>query len=145
MNDWKIYTDGSYRSSLKQGGIGIVWIKDDKKVYEFSKGFKDTTNNQMELLAIGYALKSIKNPINSLEIISDSEYALNSIFNKVWKIKKNVVLIDKIKQILINTQKLVASEITWRHTYGHQNDDSEDTKWNNICDKLCSDASKMIL
>ena len=52
MNDWKIYTDGSYRSSINHGGIGIIWVKDEKQVYEFAKGFDNVTNNQMELLAI---------------------------------------------------------------------------------------------
>lgn len=145
MNDWKIYTDGSYRSSLKQGGIGILWIKDNEEVHKFSKGFKDTTNNQMELLAIGYALKSIKNPINSLTIISDSEYALGCIFNNSWNPKKNKELIKNIKNILTNTQKLVKNPIEWRHTYGHQSDDSDDTRWNNIVDELAATASKMIL
>ena len=61
--NYKIYTDGSYRSSLSQGGVGIVWLKDDKFVQEYSKTFKNTTNNQMELIAIYFALKSIKNEV----------------------------------------------------------------------------------
>ncbi|WP_423055802.1 ribonuclease HI, partial [Bacillus atrophaeus] len=45
----QIYTDGAYKSSIDQGGIGIVWMKDDKVFKKYSKGFKHTTNNKMEL------------------------------------------------------------------------------------------------
>ena len=144
MNDYVIFTDGSCRVN-KNGGIGIVWLKNGEKVFEYSKGFKNVTNNIMELMAIGVALKSIKTPINSLEIVSDSEYALGCIFNKKWNPKKNVELIDKIKKQLIKTQALVRNRITYRHVDGHQKGDSNDIKWNNYVDKLCSNESIMIL
>ena len=137
MNDWEIYTDGSYKSSIKRGGIGIVWVKDGKEVYEFAKGFDNVTNNQMELLAIGYGLKSIKKSINSLTIISDSQYALGCIF-KDWKPKKNIELIKKLKNILKETQKLVNTPITYIHVKGHQIGDTDIIKYNNKCDKLCT-------
>ena len=139
MNDWIIYTDGSYRSSLDQGGIGVVWLKNGKKVQEFSKGFKGETNNTMELKAILVALISIKKPINSLEIVSDSEYSIG-VLTKSWKPKKNIELISKIKKQIIKTQKLVGSLIKWTHVRGHQ-----DNEFNNLCDKLATDASSMIL
>lgn len=139
MNDWVIYTDGSYRSSLDQGGIGVVWLKNGKKVQEFSKGFKGETNNTMELKAILVALISIKKPINSLEIVSDSEYSIG-VLTKFWKPKKNIELISKIKKQIIETQKLVDSPIKWTHVRGHQ-----DNEFNNLCDKLATNASSMIL
>ena len=139
MNDWIIYTDGSYRSSLDQGGIGVVWLKNGKKVQEFSKGFKGETNNTMELKAILVALISIKKPINSLEIVSDSEYSIG-VLTKSWKPKKNIKLISKIKKQIIETQKLVDSPIKWTHVRGHQ-----DNEFNNLCDKLATNASSMIL
>ena len=144
MINYQIYTDGSCRAN-GNGGIGIVWLKNGNKVYEYSKGFKNVTNNIMELSAIGYALKSIKKPIDSLEIVSDSEYALGCIFNKKWNPKKNKELIAKIKEILVNTQSLVKNPITYRHINGHQKDDSVDTKMNSICDKLATNESSMIL
>ena len=48
----QIYTDGAYKSSIDQGGIGIVWMKDDEVFKKYSKGFKHTTNNKMELIAM---------------------------------------------------------------------------------------------
>lgn len=144
MIEYTIYTDGSCRGN-GNGGIGIVWLKNGEKVFEYSKGYKDTTNNQMELKAIGIALRSIKQPIDSLTIVSDSEYALGCIFNEKWNPKKNVELISKIKQEVKRVEKLIRKEINVEHTYGHQNDDSEYTKWNNYVDKLAQKESKMIL
>lgn len=144
MIDYQIYTDGSCRGN-KNGGLGVVWLKDGKKVFEYSKGFKNTTNNQMELLAIGIALRSIKKPINSLEIVSDSEYALGCIFNLEWKPKKNVELINKIRKQVIKTQQLVKEPIKYRHIYGHQKIGGVDMVWNNYVDKLAANESNMIL
>ena len=144
MTNYCIYTDGSCRGN-KNGGLGVVWLKDGKKVFEYSKGFKNTTNNQMELLAIGIALRSIKKPIDSLEIISDSEYALGCIFNLEWKPKKNVELINKIRKQVIKTQQLVKEPIKWRHIYGHQKVGGVDMIWNNYVDKLAANESNMIL
>ena len=144
MTNYCIYTDGSCRGN-KNGGLGVVWLKDGKKVFEYSKGFKNTTNNQMELLAIGIALRSIKKPIDSLEIVSDSEYALGCIFNLEWKPKKNVELINKIRKQVIKTQQLVKEPIKWRHIYGHQKVGGVDMVWNNYVDKLAANESNMIL
>ena len=44
MINYQIYTDGSCRAN-GNGGIGVVWIKDGKKVFEYSKGYKNVTNN----------------------------------------------------------------------------------------------------
>lgn len=144
MNNYQIFVDGSCRAN-KNGGIGIVWLKNGEKVFEYSKGYKNVTNNIMELLAIGKALASIKKSIDSLEIVSDSEYALGCIFNEKWHPKKNVELIANIKKQLIKTQSLVKNPITYRHVDGHQKGEDDDIKWNNYCDMLCSNESKMIL
>lgn len=143
MINYQIYTDGSCRAN-GNGGIGIVWLKNGEKVYEYSKGFKNITNNIAELTAILYSLKSIRNNIDSLEIISDSEYSIG-VITKPWKPKKNIELIAKIKKQLVETQKLVKEPITFRHTRGHQRIDSEDARWNNQCDWLAQNASIGIL
>lgn len=144
MINYVIYTDGSCRAN-GNGGIGVVWLKNGEKVFEYSKGYIKVTNNIMELKAIGIALTSIKKPIDSLTIISDSKYALGCIFNENWSPKKNKDLIKAIKKQLIKTQKLVKNPIEYCHTRGHQTDDSNNTKWNNLCDKLCQTASAGIL
>ena len=144
MINYCIFTDGSCRAN-GNGGLGIVWLKNGKKVFEYSKGYKDTTNNQMELKAIYLALKSIKNTIDSLEIVSDSEYALGCIFNPKWNPKKNKDLIKKIKLQVKETQKLVKEPIKYRHVYGHQKEGNSDMVWNNYVDKLATNESSSIL
>lgn len=135
MINYQIFTDGSCRGN-KNGGIGVVWLKNGKKVFEFSKGFKYTTNNRMELLAIYKALKSINSPIDSLEIVSDSKYALGCIFNENWNPKKNIGLISKIKRQLKLTQKLVKNKIQYTHVKGHN-----DNEYNELCDSLANKES----
>ena len=144
MINYQIYVDGSCRGN-KNGGIGIVWVKNGKKVFEYSKGYKNVTNNIMELLAIGKALASIKKPIDSLEIVSDSEYALGCIFNEKWNPKKNVELINKIKKQLKITQSLVKTQIKYRHVDGHQRGDTNDIVFNNKCDELAQFCSKNLI
>ena len=73
----QIYTDGAYKSSIDQGGIGIVWMKDDKVFKKYSKGFKHTTNNKMELIAMLCAFKSIL-----LRMFADFEAGTLHRFNK---------------------------------------------------------------
>ena len=138
MISYRIYTDGSCRAN-GNGGIGVVWLKNGKKVFEYSKGYKNVTNNIMELVAIYAALKSIKKEIDSLEICSDSEYSIG-VLTKPWKLKKNVVLIKRIKEQIVETQKLVKEPIKWTHVRGHS-----DCSENNRCDWLATNESNMIL
>lgn len=142
MTNYQIFTDGSCRGN-GHGGIGIVWLKNGEKVSQFSRGFEKVTNNKMELIAILYALMSIKNPIDFLEIVSDSEYSIG-VLTKPWNPKKNIKLIEAIKQAIVSKQQLIKNPIKWTHTKGHQSDDSENTKWNKLADKLATRASDFI-
>ena len=144
MINYCIFTDGSCRAN-GNGGIGIVWLKNGKKVLDFSKGYKNVTNNIMELYAIYIGLKVINRTIDSLEIVSDSEYALGCIFNPNWNPKRNKQLITKIKKQVIETQKLVKEPIKYRHVYGHQKEGGVDMVWNNYVDKLAANESSMII
>lgn len=140
MGKLVIYTDGSYRPSKKQMGIGIVYIYNDNVIKEYSDTIKGGTNNIAELTAIYRALKSIKKNIEELEIVSDSEYSIQCITNETWNPKSNVELINKIKDQLKETQKLVSKPIEFRHTFGHMSD-----KWNNKADKLATTASNYLI
>lgn len=130
-----IYTDGSYRSSRDQMGIGIVWVENDKIIRKYFDTRKGGSNSVAELLAVYIALQSIQQPLESLEIVSDSEYALGMIF-KNWKAKKHEKFIDKIRKEVQRVQVLVNSEIAFRHVKGHGTD-----KLNNLVDSLAANAS----
>lgn len=134
----QIYTDGAYKSSIDQGGIGIVWMKDDKVFKKYSKGFKHTTNNKMELIAMLCAFKSIKTSIDEVEFISDSQYVLGCL-TKGWKKKKNVELWNILDKEYERVKSLIKN-IKFTHVRGHQ-----DCFGNNLADELASSASLELL
>ena len=136
-----LITDGAYSSSRDQGGLGFVFIRDGTKVFEYSKTVKNTTNNKMELGAIILGLRAIKGSIDSLVIVSDSMYCINCA-TKGWKRKKNQKLWEAFDKEYSRVSSL-CSNITWKHVKGHQNDNSEFTKWNNYVDKLAVRASRI--
>lgn len=141
--DYIIFTDGACAISTKQGGIGIVVLRNSKFLLEYSKPFINTTNNQMELIAVIAGLRMIKQPINSLTIISDSMYVIGCA-SLGWKPKKNKELWEIFNKEFKRVQKL-CNIIEFKHTRGHQHDESENTKWNNRCDKLANTASTCLL
>ena len=134
----QIYTDGAYKSSIDQGGIGIVWMKDGEVFKKYSKGFKHTTNNKMELIAMLCAFKSIKTPIDEVEFISDSQYVLGCL-TKGWKKKKNVELWNILDKEYERVKCLIKN-IKFTHVRGHQ-----DCFGNNLADELASNASLELL
>ena len=74
----KIYTDGSSRGNPGPGGYGVVLIyKNNRK--EISQGYKNTTNNRMELLAVIKALEALNENNLQIKIFSDSKYVVESI------------------------------------------------------------------
>ena len=76
-----IYTDGAAKGNPGNGGYGIV-MKCGTYRKEFSEGFRKTTNNRMELLAVIIALENIKRAL-PVEVYSDSKYVVDSI-SKGW-------------------------------------------------------------
>tara|TARA_B110000003_G_C16647406_1_gene532645 strand:- start:218 stop:697 length:480 start_codon:yes stop_codon:yes gene_type:complete len=77
-----IYTDGSAKGNPGNGGYGVVMISDGFRK-ELSGGFRLTTNNRMELLAIIIALENIKIENSSVTVYSDSKYVVDSV-EKKW-------------------------------------------------------------
>jgi ribonuclease HI len=78
----EIYTDGAASGNPGPGGFGVV-LKFGKFRKEISGGFRRTTNNRMELLAVIVGLESITNKDLSVKIYSDSKYVVDSI-NLKW-------------------------------------------------------------
>ena len=77
-----IYTDGAARGNPGPGGYGVVlmWGNNQK---ELSAGYRLTTNNRMELMAVIVALKALKKQNVPVTIYTDSQYVLNSV-EKKW-------------------------------------------------------------
>ena len=83
----KIYTDGSCLGNPGNGGWAAIII-DDKKKIQIKGSKKDTTNNQMELLAPIKALKKIPKGSN-VQIFTDSRYVKSGITEWIHNWKKN--------------------------------------------------------
>lgn len=138
MINYECYSDGAYSSSRDQGGIGVVFLRNGEKVFEYSKGYKNTTNNQMEIIAAFIILKAIKKPIDSLTIYTDSMYVIGCAV-KNWQRKKNIELWQKFDTEFQRVSKL-CSKIEFIHVKGHNGD-----KWNSYVDKLAVNASQELL
>lgn len=95
----EIYTDGAAKGNPGPGGYGAI-LRFKGKEKELSEGFRNTTNNRMELLAVIVALEALKSNKHKVTIFSDSKYVVESVekgwvFNwqkKGFKKKKNVDL-----------------------------------------------------
>ena len=83
----KIYTDGSCLGNPGNGGWAAIIIDDNKKI-RIKGSKKDTTNNQMELLAPIKALKKIPKGSN-VQIFTDSKYVKSGITEWIHNWKKN--------------------------------------------------------
>jgi ribonuclease HI len=133
-----IYTDGAASGNPGPGGYGIVMTAGSHRK-ELSAGFRLTTNNRMELLAVIVALEQIKQKGAQVLVTSDSKYVVDSVqkgwvFNwvkKQFKGKKNV---DLWKRYLKVHPK---HSIKFEWVKGH-NDHPE----NERCDRLAVAASQ---
>ena len=139
-NTINIYTDGSSRGNPGPGGYGIVMEHlQTGYIKEFSQGFKKTTNNRMELMAVIEALKKIKKTDSNIVVYTDSKYVSDSV-EKKWvfkwknnnfKNKKNIDLWTEFLNIYPNyTMKFI-----W--IKGHNSHPQ-----NERCDYLAVEASK---
>lgn len=78
----EIYTDGAASGNPGPGGYGVI-LRSGQHYKELSGGFRLTTNNRMELLAVIEGLKSIKKSGQEVTIYSDSKYVVDSV-EKGW-------------------------------------------------------------
>lgn len=135
-----IYTDGASKGNPGKGGYGIIMeVAGSNYRKEFSKGYRLTTNNRMELLAVIEALKKLKKEGQNVTIYTDSRYVVDAVekrwvFNwekKAFKDKKNPDLWqDFLKEYRKHTINFV-----W--IKGHN-----DHPQNERCDFLATQASQ---
>ncbi len=77
-----IHTDGAASGNPGPGGYGAV-LQSGDYYKEISQGFKLTTNNRMELLAVIVALESLKIEKSEVTIYTDSKYVCDAV-EKGW-------------------------------------------------------------
>ncbi len=79
-----LYTDGSSRGNPGPGGYGtILHLNNTKHFKELSKGYRKTTNNRMELLAVIVGLEALTKDNLTVLVVSDSKYVVDSV-SKGW-------------------------------------------------------------
>jgi ribonuclease HI len=133
-----VYTDGSALGNPGPGGYGIVLISGRHRK-ELSQGFRLTTNNRMELLAVIVALESLRIPGSNVTVYTDSRYVADAVERK-WlfgweKIRfKNKKNPDLWKRFLIAYRK---HKVNFIWVKGHAN-----IPENEICDRLAVNAAK---
>lgn len=92
-----IFTDGASSGNPGKGGFGVVMKLENTEYYkEFSQGYRLTTNNRMELLAVIFALKQLKKKHQQVIVFSDSKYVIDC-FQKKWFIKWQREQFSKVK------------------------------------------------
>ncbi len=133
-----IYTDGAAIGNPGAGGYGIV-MTFEKFRKEISQGYKHTTNNRMELLAVIVALETLKNDNSLATVYSDSKYVIDAI-NKKWVfgwLKKGFVgkKNEDLWRRFLNINKKHSVTYTW--VKGHAGNPE-----NERCDVLATTAAK---
>jgi len=133
-----IYTDGSAKGNPGKGGYGIVLLS-GKLRKELSKGFRLTTNNRMELLAVITSLEALKKKPESVIIYSDSKYVVNAVEKKwVFGWEKTNFNKKKNPDLWIRFLKIYRQHsVVFKWVKGHS-----DNKENNRCDFLAVEASE---
>ena len=138
-HDVHIYTDGAAKGNPGRGGYGVVMeLVGTPHKKEFYEGFRYTTNNRMELLAVIVGLEKLKSPNMKVLVVSDSKYVVDSVLKKwvfSWEKKgftgkKNP---DLWKRFLLVNRK---HQVDFKWIKGHNNHPQ-----NERCDELAVFAS----
>ena len=133
-----IYTDGSAKGNPGKGGYGIVLIS-GKHRKELSCGYKLTTNNRMELLAVVVGLESLTRAREIVTVFSDSKYVVDAV-EKKWVFSWEIKNFNKKKNpdLWIRFLKIYRKHtISFKWVKGHANNIE-----NERCDSLAVEASE---
>ena len=132
-----IYTDGSAKGNPGNGGYGIVMMSGVFR-RELQQGFRLTTNNRMELLAVIVALESVKKENSTITVYSDSKYVIDSVEKKwVFGWEKKNFNKKKNPDLWIRFLKIYRKQkVSFIWVKGHANN-----KENERCDLLAVQAA----
>ena len=141
MKEVCIYTDGACSGNPGKGGYGVI-LSYGRVKKEISKGFKNTTNNRMELMAAIAGLEALKERCR-VKLYSDSKYLTDAI-NKGWiaswqksgwkNAKKEPVKNRELFEKIIELTNLHEVEFIW--VKGHDGHEE-----NERCDFLATSAA----
>ena len=138
MQDVIMYTDGSSRGNPGPGGYGTILMA-GQKTKELSHGYRKTTNNRMELMAVIAGLEAMKKTGLNITIYSDSQYVVKAVkegwLNK-W-LATNFAKGKKNKDLWVRFYNLYKQHhIKFVWVKGHA-----ENAFNNRCDVLATQAA----
>ncbi len=133
-----MYTDGASRGNPGPGGYGAILFWGGHRK-ELSQGYKRTTNNRMELMAVIAGLQALKKDGLRITIYSDSQYVVKA-WEQGWL--KNWIATNfkggkKNKDLWLQFYELAKkNSIRFVWVRGHA-----DNPYNNRCDELATTAA----
>jgi len=135
--DITIFTDGAAKGNPGPGGYGVVLISGKHRL-EKSEGFRLTTNNRMELLAVITGLEALKKPGSNVTVYTDSKYVADAV-EKGWLFRWESKSFRKIKNPdlwirFLNIYRKHNVKFLW--IKGHSGHPE-----NEICDRMAVEAS----
>lgn len=134
----EIYTDGAAKGNPGNGGYGAI-LRFGSKEKELSQGFRRTTNNRMELLAVVAALEALNTNKYPVIVYSDSKYVVDAI-NQKWLLGwvKKGFKGKKNKDLWLRYLSVARSfQITFQWVRGHNGHPE-----NERCDQLAVRAAE---
>jgi len=142
MKEVTIYTDGACSGNPGPGGYGTVLIYNGTRK-ELSEGYKDTTNNRMEMMAVIKGLEALRHPCK-VTVYSDSKYVVDAIekgWLRNWQ-KNNWIKSNKEKALNVDLWKRMLKlmeihDVSFQWVKGHHVNEE-----NNRCDQLAVQAAK---
>lgn len=133
-----MYTDGASRGNPGRGGYGAILLSGNLKK-ELSQGYRLTTNNRMELMAVIAGFEALKKPGLKITIYTDSQYIVKAL-NEGWLNKwmaTNFSKGKKNKDLWVRFYNLYKQhQVKFIWVKGHA-----DNMYNNRCDELATDAA----
>ena len=138
MSTINIYTDGAARGNPGPGGYGVILMFGNHRK-ELANGYRLTTNNRMELLAVITALEALTKTEHPVHIYSDSQYVVKAISEgwlNTWiktNFKGGKKNSDLWKQYYATSRRF---KITMHWVKGHATN-----PYNNRCDELATTAA----
>jgi ribonuclease HI len=138
LSELIIYTDGASRGNPGPGGYGAI-LQYKGKTKELSAGYRQTTNNRMELMAVIAALRALKRDGLSITIFSDSQYVVKAVTEgwlQNW-LATNFKGGKKNKDLWSEYAQLASKHnMKFKWVRGHA-----DNIYNNRCDELATAAA----
>ena len=127
-NSYSAFTDGSSdnKNPLRPGGSAyIIFDSQGNEVKRASKGFKNTSNNRMEILAIISVVNSLPYG-SSVTIHSDSQYSINVLSGR-WQASMNLDQVALYRRLVAERN----IKVTFEWVRGHNGDE-----YNELCDQM---------